>query len=102
MKIYSDLYASIEGSELLKLLECNENLKAFVYAEADRSKGEYERKGCGSCSSGCCQGCDRKGDSNDAAFLTSALISIFNYYLPDSIKEKINLQSSTYLEGKDK
>lgn len=97
MKVYSDLYASIESHELLKLLEGDENLLAFVQSETDRAKDENAKGACLSCGRGQCRGCMQNYNKEDAVSLTSALISIFNYYIPDNIKEAIHLQSSTYL-----
>lgn len=101
MKICSDLYASIESKELLKLLKNDENLKSFVQSEADRAKDGYAGQMCRPCDAGCCNKCPKNRADEDAAFLTSSLISIFNYYIPDNIKEAINLQSSTYIENND-
>lgn len=100
LKICSDLYASIESQELLKLLGSDESLKAFVQSEVDRAKDEYDKSSCSSCTGGRCQKCTKNNEDKDPAFLTSALISIFNYYIPDDIKDAIGLQSSTYLDNK--
>lgn len=106
MEIKSDIFASIEKDALLKLIDEDKSLKNFVDSEMERIKDEELVKqcggcksGCGSeCSSGCGSGCGKKQETADAAYLTSALISIFNYYIPDKIKDSINLTSSTFID----
>lgn len=95
LKISADLYASIDSGSLLRLINDKPELKSFIDEEFEKAK----RTGsCASCSGGChgCNGCSR---IDDKAYLTTALISIFEYYMPEDIKSSIQMGGSSYIES---
>ncbi|KPU43649.1 hypothetical protein OXPF_30910 [Oxobacter pfennigii] len=111
MKINADLFSFIEDNSLLELIERNPDLKKYIDDEISRLEDEgiihncscpmRKAKGCSGCSSGknagCSSGCSHSNSSNPA-YLTALLSSIFNFYIPDDIKNAINLGVTTYIE----
>lgn len=98
MKINSELYASIDENKLMELLDKNPALKAFVNDEISRMVDSNVIDKCSGCQ-GCGHGCSHGKASHDVAYLTTALLSIFNFYLPTDIKEAINVESTSFVES---
>lgn len=106
MKVSADIYAYIEGGSLLDMIEKNKELKDFVEQEISLmpEKARPKNGGCG-CGGGCCghsssgsSCCGSDKQNEDPAYLTAALMSIFNYYLPEDIKDAIHLTGTAYFE----
>jgi len=103
LRVNADIYAFADEKKIIEIIECNRELKDFIDEEMDRMTDEGIIKKYGGChhhSGNCnCGGCCKKGaDTPDAAYLTTAMISIFNYYIPDNIKNAINLGGSAFIE----
>jgi len=98
MKIGAEMYAFIEHANLMRIIEGNKGLKDFVGQEMDRMRDEGIIKRCGGCGGGCCSGCGSKHEEADPAYLTAALMSVFNYYIPEGIKNEIHMGGSTYID----
>lgn len=98
MKISSDIYAFIDDDNLVRLIDSNNGLKDYVSSEMDHMTDIGVGKGCPANSCAGCAGCARAcslGAPPNAAYLSTALISIFNYYIPDEIKNAIHLGGGT-------
>ena len=76
----------------MELLEKNPALKAFVNDEISRMVDSNVIDKCSGC-----QECGHGKASPDVAYLTTALLSIFNFYLPTDIKEVINIESTSFV-----
>lgn len=98
MKASAEIYAFIDEKALVELLDNNEDLKNFVEQEAERVSEKVPQEKCSCCRGGCGHGCGTNCDKVDPAYLTAAMMSIFNYYIPDNIKNAIHLGGSTFIE----
>lgn len=107
LKVSADIYAYIEGTSLMDIIEKNKGLKAFVEQEMALMPEDARPQKCGSGCGGCCghssgasgsSCCGRDNEREDPAYLTAALMSLFNYYLPEDIKNALHLGGTAYLE----
>jgi hypothetical protein len=96
LKINIELYGSIDSGLLPALLEKYPELKGFAEHEDSRTLDDKNARqtGCTGCGGGCCN----KSKMQDIDYLTSALSSIFDYYLPDDVRNSLHISSTIYVE----
>jgi hypothetical protein len=99
LRINTDIFGFIESEKLKELMNSDEGLKSFIDQEIDRMKDEDMNKSCGGCGKDCGCGCSHSEIILDTGYLTTALMSIFNYYIPDNVKDAIHLGGTTFIEN---
>lgn len=100
------MFAFADEKRIDEIISSDKGLRDFIDQEIDRMTDEGLIKNCGGCGHGegdhkCGGCCGKRTHGPDAAYLTTALISIFNYYIPDKIKNAINLGGSTFIDKQE-
>ena len=101
MIINCELFAHIDSENLLKILNNNISLKNLVDLESEKAIDDIAANQGHKCG-GCCGidsscGCSQNKLLTDTSYLTSALMAIFNYYIPDDIKNAIHMGGTTFI-----
>lgn len=95
MKIAAEIYANIDSKALLKLICDKPELAGLIKTETSNMKaGTYGRN----CPALCCRDCAGCSRVDETAYLSTALISIFEYYIPEDIKNAIHMSGSSYVD----
>jgi hypothetical protein len=104
--INSELFAYIDSDDLKRILNNNISLKNLVDLEVEKADNDTavgSGHKCGGCGSGCSGDSTCCGSSNelsgDTLYLTSALMSVFNFYIPEDIKNAIHLGGTTFIDN---
>lgn len=96
MKINAEVYAYAHWNELKMLLDKDPGLKSHVDSELKNMTDRDMVKKCPSCR-GCGGGCC-ENMQDDPSYPAAVLSSIFDYYMPDIVKNTLQMSVITYVD----